>query len=753
MWKKQRPVFVLFAVIGVALCSFALFTGHTLAATGINPELSFEGKIVNTSAGTNIPDATYNMEFHIYTGCTNNTGSGCTSVWTEDELVSASQGVVFKSGTFQVNLGAVTAFGASVPWGTNPLYLSLQIGSTTSCTPAGNFQTNCGGDGVMSPYILLTSTPYAFTATQLVANSGANSSTLQFAAPTGTNTITIPNNTGTVIVSGGDSLGSAVSIGAYDNNALNLITNNETVESLSSSGAAVFQNSSNSSTAFTILNASPSSYAVLTVDTSGNNLILGTSSQISGSLVFDNSNNTQTITITTPTSALTTGYSLTLPSVGPTASQCLRSGSSTPGLLAFGSCGGSVSLQQAYNAGSTISTTANGTVAISASAAPTADIVSISNSGQADTTANANGLHVTYVGGSAAVESSGLRIDFTPGGTSGGTWDGVHIVANTTGPVSGVSEYGLKLDGPTSAGTGTAEAIYVNTGWNIGVDIQSGGIQLAAQSDPSAPAASELKLYAKSVAGDTILEMMNSTDGNLAVQPGLGFNRVSYAEPNGTANCSTGTTGFGSISAGGGTCTAPVPASTNLLTSVRDENYSTGTTAGTVTYQHQDVLQVWRGNAAGYGGWFYEIRFGMNTLQTGNYVFVGLADSVATPTSVDPTTNTTPGKLGLAIDASTGDWNWINNVTGSAPTVTSLGSSFPVNNTDLYELMIYCPPDGSTITYRLTDESSGAQVTNSITTNIPGATTFLAPDFYISNHATAAAAILSFNSWYLQSDN
>ena len=47
----------------------ALFGAGTAHATaGINQELSFEGKIVN-STGQNIPDGTYNMEYRIYTGC------------------------------------------------------------------------------------------------------------------------------------------------------------------------------------------------------------------------------------------------------------------------------------------------------------------------------------------------------------------------------------------------------------------------------------------------------------------------------------------------------------------------------------------------------------------------------------------------------------------------------------------------------------------------------------------------------------
>src|ERR1039457_4962826 len=162
MWKRKTALVGL-AILVFGVCSLYLAPGKANATTGINQELSFEGKIV-TAAGINIPDGTYNVEFKIYAGGTN-TGGG-TLDWTEDELVSGAGGsspVTFTSGTFQVNLGATCVFrggtcqgnpNTAINWNTYPLYLSIQIGSTTSCTPSGNFHTNCTGDGEMSPYIL-----------------------------------------------------------------------------------------------------------------------------------------------------------------------------------------------------------------------------------------------------------------------------------------------------------------------------------------------------------------------------------------------------------------------------------------------------------------------------------------------------------------------------------------------------------------------------------------------------------------------
>jgi hypothetical protein len=161
MWKKQRRCAfwtIAILVFGLSLV-YLLPPGHTAATTGINQELSFEGKIVNSS-GLNITDGSYNMEFNIYTGCTNEptNNTGCTAVWTEDWLVHNTQAVAFTSGTFQANLGSICSFGGgscggntntAINWNSYPLYLSIEIGNTTnsgsnSCAGATNFGTNCG---------------------------------------------------------------------------------------------------------------------------------------------------------------------------------------------------------------------------------------------------------------------------------------------------------------------------------------------------------------------------------------------------------------------------------------------------------------------------------------------------------------------------------------------------------------------------------------------------------------------------------
>ena len=697
MWRQFRA-FIVSAMVLTALPSLFVLS-HVEATAGINKEMSFEGK-VTTTAGTNIPDGTYNVEFKIYSGGTQ-TGGG-TLVWTEDWLVGNAQGIKFTSGTFQANLGSIASL-SGINWNSNPLYLSLQVGNTASCTISTTFQANCSGDGEMTPYILLTATPYAMNADQL---------------------------------------------GGLTASSFGQLNNSQTW-----TGANTIQNTASNA----LKVASASGTATLTADTSNGQVLIGQagSSGQNGQIVFNSATvNGYAVTLNT-SGSLAASYTLTLPTTAPTTGQCLMSGATTASQLAFGTCGsgGGGSLQTAYSTGSTINTTAGGTISIAAAAVPTADMVSISNTAQGITTSGVNDLSVNFVGGNAAIESSGVRIDYAPGGTSGGTWSGLRIVANATGAATGVTAYGIKLEGPSTAGSGTNEGLYVGTGWNIGLDIQSGGIQLAAQTDPAAPAAGNLRIYAKNIAGRILPKWIGPSGVDTPFQANLGFNRVSVVMPAGGTTLSTFVGGFGTTFTNTGTAANPTPTSTNLFTSVRRATFSTGTTAGTVASHRQSTLQVWRGNATGLGGFFYTIRFGTDTLASGNRAFAGMADSVSAPTNVDPTTTTTPGKIGMAINTNTGNWNFVTNVTGTAPTVTALGSSFPVNTTDLYELILYSPQNGSSIGWRVTDLSTGAQTSGTASTNIPTNTTFLAPQFWITNNATAAAATLDFSGWYLESDN
>lgn len=253
--------------------------------------------------------------------------------------------------------------------------------------------------------------------------------------------------------------------------------------------------------------------------------------------------------------------------------------------------------------------------------------------------------------------------------------------------------------------------------------------------EPAVPAAGTVVLYAKTIAGRTRPKWVDPYGIDTPIQQALMFNRISTIRPASAATQSV----IGMAVTNVGTLSTPALASTNLLTSTKRTLFTGAATAGTLLSQRGNDLDFWRGNAAGLGGFDFNERFGLATQAAGNRAFFGISDSIVSPTNIDPTTSTTPGKIGLAINTNTGNWNLVNNVTGTAPTVLALGASFPVNTTDLMELALSTAPNGSSVGYRVKNMSTGAEVSGTLTTNIPANATFLTPWKFMTNNATAAA--------------
>jgi hypothetical protein len=198
--SHQKILKILVKITGlfVFLLFLLLQAQSASAVAGINETLNFQGRLFNAQGAT-VPDGNYNIEFRLYQDGTGTaTGNpGGTLLWTEAHLNDNSDGVLVKNGYLSVELGTITAFGSSVDWNQDTLWLSMNIGTTgTSCTPF----SSCSPDGEMLPMKRLSSTPYAFNAGQL--GGLASSDFVQLAqgvqTDTSTNTSSIHiNKTGT----------------------------------------------------------------------------------------------------------------------------------------------------------------------------------------------------------------------------------------------------------------------------------------------------------------------------------------------------------------------------------------------------------------------------------------------------------------------------------------------------------------------------------------------------------------------------
>ncbi len=215
------------------------------------------------------------------------------------------------------------------------------------------------------------------------------------------------------------------------------------------------------------------------------------------------------------------------------------------------------------------------------------------------------------------------------------------------------------------------------------------------------------------------------------------FNRLEYW--GGTTNGATLGEGFLNCFFGnGGAITPPEPTSTSLLKSTKRASFEAasgggGNTAG--VFDGTGQLNVWRGNAPGLGGFAMRLRFGFESAGSGatHHMIAGLIAQSGTSATFDWTTQLSIASIGVGFSQTpspgfSGNWQLIHSVgDGSTPpTVTDLGATVPVNATDLMQLDLASAPNGASITYTLTDLSTGASVTGSVTTNMPSPTTFLA---------------------------
>lgn len=268
-------------------------------------------------------------------------------------------------------------------------------------------------------------------------------------------------------------------------------------------------------------------------------------------------------------------------------------------------------------------------------------------------------------------------------------------------------------------------------------------------SEPSTPISNNIILYSKSIGGRMMPKWLAPSGVDTPFQSNIFFNNISLFSP------SSGTT-ISLIGNGGtavGTISNPTPSSTSLKTQTRRFVITSANGGGSFASLRVGVLECWRGNATGLGGFFVVSRFSIDTTPNGMRMFVGLTDTATTaPTNIDPTVSTTPGKIGMAINSNTGTWKFVHNITGTTPTVIDLGANFPINTTDFLEMVIFAAPNASTVSYRVTNQTTGLSTTGTIVTNLPASTTFLGRTIWATNNATGTAVSWSCSRFGLESD-
>jgi hypothetical protein len=194
-----------------------------------------------------------------------------------------------------------------------------------------------------------------------------------------------------------------------------------------------------------------------------------------------------------------------------------------------------------------------------------------------------------------------------------------------------------------------------------------------------------------------------------------------------------------------GTLSSPTLTITTAISQTRRTLITGAATAGTMIFIRSAALFFTRGNAANRGGFRVVMRMATETLVATQRGFWGISDSGATnPTNINPLVDAVGAKVGAAFNTNTGNWQLVHKAVGTAPTVIDLGVDFPINNANIYELVLAALPNATGIDYTFTNKTTGIATSGILTTNIPPNTVVLSPIAWMTNNLTAAA--FSFSS-------
>lgn len=199
-----------------------------------------------------------------------------------------------------------------------------------------------------------------------------------------------------------------------------------------------------------------------------------------------------------------------------------------------------------------------------------------------------------------------------------------------------------------------------------------------------------------------------------------------------------------------GTITSPTLTTTAMLTATPRLNCATSAVANNHAGGNSGSFIVWRGNAAGLGGFRFEIDCGVVTTQTTMRIAAGLAynGGAAIPLTANPSAATDCVFLGC--DDTDTNMQIMHNDNAGTCTKIDLGASFPKTNNVMYRALFECDANGSSIDYTVTRLDSAATATGTISTNLPTSTAFMAFICRVGNGGTAAIATGAFFRYLLE---
>ncbi len=305
-------------------------------------------------------------------------------------------------------------------------------------------------------------------------------------------------------------------------------------------------------------------------------------------------------------------------------------------------------------------------------------------------------------------------------------------------------------------GTTTANAIHfvVNSASADAMTINTdSSVSRPVISDPVAPATGNAKEYFKNNATD-VFAYKNSQGEDFILQDAIyiGKKRGYYWVP-GTANAVT----FGQAGTlnSTGTLTIATVATTSDFTKRSGGEYLVTTAATSAVAGFREAINTfWIGNTANDGGFRFTCNFGPATgvATTTHRLFVGMTNSTAAPTDVEPSSLT--NIIGVGYDSADTNMQMMRNDGTGTATKIDLGSNFPVPTIDrnnYYRLDMYIAPNSTVCYYKVTNYLTGNVASGNFNTDMPSVNTLLSGRGWISVGGTSSVIGLKVSNLEIDS--
>lgn len=312
----------------------------------------------------------------------------------------------------------------------------------------------------------------------------------------------------------------------------------------------------------------------------------------------------------------------------------------------------------------------------------------------------------------------------------------------------------IKHSKTSAAGASSDPSKVGGDDWNADHVIDTAGLSFPANaSAPAAPAAGNVRVYAQTLADGCSLPAFANADGlTAALQPSLGGRRrifIGMANPNTSGFQLLGTP---SSNNGGTYQVRTIDPTTIYGASRRVGQVSPSSASATVTYLFTSAY-AYRGVLAHTGGFRLIFVFGAADASANATArcFYGLTQSSVGSSGAANSLNI----IGVAADENDGgNLNVVCNDASGAATKVPLGANFPAHtiSTDLYEIIIYCPSNGTTVSVAVTRLNTGDTATVTLNSNLPAASTLLLPQLMRSNGTNAIVSGLDFSYFYMETE-